>query len=211
MKSTRKRLATHLLERVVGADEDNKVDPIKTREPLMLTVGTATTVGTVASARANADELVFAKNSTPMIIGRRKDGHFLASDPNALAGVADEVYYVEDGQYGRLTPTAIELYGPKGPVTPTWVRVEWAAGQMPVIRALTDRFAKDKPFTGMTIGACLHVTTETANLVQCLRAGGAEVRVQRKWGQAAPAVRLAWSPRALMQTAQQPPPAPPGG
>jgi adenosylhomocysteinase len=55
------------------------------------------------------------------------------------------------------------------------LRVEWAGAQMPVITALRERFAKDKPFDGMTIAACLHVTTETANLVQALRAGGAEV------------------------------------
>ncbi len=55
------------------------------------------------------------------------------------------------------------------------LRVEWAAGQMPVIAALKERFAKEQPFTDITIGACLHVTTETANLVQALRAGGAEV------------------------------------
>ncbi len=55
------------------------------------------------------------------------------------------------------------------------LRVEWAAGQMPVIAALKERFSKEKPFTGITIGACLHVTTETANLVQALRAGGADV------------------------------------
>ncbi|MEX0873812.1 MAG: adenosylhomocysteinase [Actinomycetota bacterium] len=55
------------------------------------------------------------------------------------------------------------------------LRVEWAGGQMPVIAALKERFASEQPFTGITIGACLHVTTETANLVQALRAGGAEV------------------------------------
>jgi adenosylhomocysteinase len=55
------------------------------------------------------------------------------------------------------------------------LRVEWAGGQMPVVNALKERFTKEQPFTGIKIAACLHVTTETANLVQCLRAGGAEV------------------------------------
>jgi adenosylhomocysteinase len=55
------------------------------------------------------------------------------------------------------------------------LRVEWAHGQMPVIAALTERFSKEQPFEGLRIGACLHVTTETANLVQALRAGGGEV------------------------------------
>ncbi len=55
------------------------------------------------------------------------------------------------------------------------LRVDWALGQMPVITALRDRFSKEKPFRDIVIGACLHVTTETANLVRALRAGGAEV------------------------------------
>jgi adenosylhomocysteinase len=57
------------------------------------------------------------------------------------------------------------------------LRVEWAAGQMPVVGALRERFAADRPFDGLVIGACLHVTTETANLVDALRAGGADVFV----------------------------------
>jgi adenosylhomocysteinase len=55
------------------------------------------------------------------------------------------------------------------------LRIEWAAGQMPVVAALNERFAKEQPFVGRTIAACLHVTTETANLVRALRAGGADV------------------------------------
>jgi translation initiation factor 2 subunit 3 len=74
-------LDTHLLERVVGVDEDNKVDPIKTREPLMLTVGTATTVGTVASARANVVDLklklpVTAKPGQRVAISRRVENRW---------------------------------------------------------------------------------------------------------------------------------------
>jgi adenosylhomocysteinase len=57
------------------------------------------------------------------------------------------------------------------------LRIEWAAGQMPVIRAITERFTKEQPFANITIAACLHVTTETANLVRALRAGGADVFV----------------------------------
>jgi adenosylhomocysteinase len=55
------------------------------------------------------------------------------------------------------------------------LRVEWAARQMPVVEALAERFAKSRELEGVRIGACLHVTTETANLVRALRAGGAEV------------------------------------
>jgi len=54
-------------------------------------------------------------------------------------------------------------------------RIEWAAREMPVIRLIRERFAKERPFEGLRIAACLHVTTETANLMLALRDGGAEV------------------------------------
>jgi adenosylhomocysteinase len=54
-------------------------------------------------------------------------------------------------------------------------RIEWAAREMPVIRLIRERFAKEKPLNGLRIAACLHVTTETANLMLALRDGGAEV------------------------------------
>src|SRR5262245_25539119 len=54
-------------------------------------------------------------------------------------------------------------------------RIEWADGQMPVLRSIRERFAKEKPLDGLVVGACLHVTSETANLVRALEAGGAEV------------------------------------
>src|SRR5688500_5789419 len=46
---------------------------------------------------------------------------------------------------------------------------------MPVLRSLGERFAAERPLEGIRVGACLHVTSETANLVRTLRAGGAEV------------------------------------
>ncbi len=55
------------------------------------------------------------------------------------------------------------------------LRVEYAEQQMPVLRGLKERFAKEKPLAGLRLGACLHVTTETANLMRVLKAGGAEV------------------------------------
>ncbi len=55
------------------------------------------------------------------------------------------------------------------------LRIEWAAKDMPVLSLIKKRFAKDKPLAGIRIGACLHVTTETANLMAVLKAGGAEV------------------------------------
>jgi adenosylhomocysteinase len=54
-------------------------------------------------------------------------------------------------------------------------RIEWAAGEMPVLGLIRERFEKERPLEGVRIGACLHVTTETANLMLTLRAGGAEV------------------------------------
>jgi len=54
-------------------------------------------------------------------------------------------------------------------------RMEWAAGEMGVLALIRARFEKERPLEGIRIAACLHVTTETANLVEALRAGGAEV------------------------------------
>jgi adenosylhomocysteinase len=54
-------------------------------------------------------------------------------------------------------------------------RIEWADAQMPVLRSIRERFAAERPLAGIRVGACLHVTSETANLVRALRAGGAEV------------------------------------
>jgi adenosylhomocysteinase len=54
-------------------------------------------------------------------------------------------------------------------------RIAWAASFMPVLAQIRDRFAKSQPFKGMRIAACLHVTTETANLMLALKAGGAEL------------------------------------
>ena len=56
-------------------------------------------------------------------------------------------------------------------------RIAWADDQMPVLRAIRERFAKEKPLQGLKLAACLHVTSETANLARSLKAGGAEVRL----------------------------------
>src|SRR5438132_13546578 len=55
------------------------------------------------------------------------------------------------------------------------LRIEWAEQSMPVLRQVRERFAKEQPLKGTRIGACLHVTTETAVLMLSLRAGGAEI------------------------------------
>jgi len=57
------------------------------------------------------------------------------------------------------------------------LRIEWASENMPVLALVAKRFRKEKPLKGVKIAACLHVTTETAVLAQCLKAGGAEVYV----------------------------------
>jgi adenosylhomocysteinase len=54
-------------------------------------------------------------------------------------------------------------------------RIEWAAREMPVLQAIMQRFSQEKPLRGLRVSACLHVTTETANLMRTLQAGGADV------------------------------------
>src|SRR5438046_4040855 len=54
-------------------------------------------------------------------------------------------------------------------------RIEWADRNMPVLRAIRERFEEEHPLAGLRVSACLHVTTETANLMRTLKAGGADV------------------------------------
>lgn len=54
-------------------------------------------------------------------------------------------------------------------------KIEWAEKRMPALRKIRERFAREKPLSGVRISCCLHVTTETANLVRTLKEGGAEV------------------------------------
>ena len=56
-------------------------------------------------------------------------------------------------------------------------RIAWADANMPVLASIRERFASERPLEGITIGACLHVTTETANLLRTLKAGGANVLI----------------------------------
>src|SRR5687767_15949498 len=55
------------------------------------------------------------------------------------------------------------------------IRIEWADRQMPVLAAIRDRFEREQPLAGYRLSACLHVTSETANLARTLQAGGADV------------------------------------
>jgi len=76
-----------------------------------------------------------------------------------------------------MTATAVQLkhevkdlsLAPKGKQ-----RIEWAGREMPVLGQIRDRFAKEKPFAGIRLSACCHVTTETAHLAIALKAGGAD-------------------------------------
>jgi len=54
-------------------------------------------------------------------------------------------------------------------------RIDWAEREMPVLRLIRERFAKERPLKGVRVSACLHVTTETANLMKTLQAGGADI------------------------------------
>jgi adenosylhomocysteinase len=56
-------------------------------------------------------------------------------------------------------------------------RIEWAAHEMPVLRGIAERFARERPLENLRIAACLHVTAETANLARLLKASGAQVRL----------------------------------
>ncbi|MCK4483087.1 adenosylhomocysteinase, partial [Candidatus Bathyarchaeota archaeon] len=56
-----------------------------------------------------------------------------------------------------------------------FLQTEWASNHMPVLSQIQKRFSEEKPFEGITLGACLHVTKETAVLVDTLLAGGAKV------------------------------------
>lgn len=55
------------------------------------------------------------------------------------------------------------------------LKIEWAGQQMRVLGLIREKFRKNKPFNGLRISACLHVTSETANLMLALKAGGANM------------------------------------
>jgi len=59
-------------------------------------------------------------------------------------------------------------------------RIEWAGREMPVLNIIRERFLREKPLAGIRMAACLHVTTETANLALTLRDGGAELVIRQQ-------------------------------
>lgn len=75
-----------------------------------------------------------------------------------------------------MTTVSYDIADP-GLAEPGRNRIEWAERDMPVLRRIRERFEREKPLAGQRVTACLHVTTETANLLRTLVAGGAEVAV----------------------------------
>jgi len=80
-----------------------------------------------------------------------------------------------------VTPEATVAMSPAGHVRDPKLadagvnRIEWAEREMPVLRQIRERFAKEKPLQGLRVSACLHVTSETASLMRTLQAGGADI------------------------------------
>ncbi|MFN8585779.1 MAG: adenosylhomocysteinase [Dehalococcoidia bacterium] len=73
------------------------------------------------------------------------------------------------GAAGHIADPGLALQGVR--------RIEWAAREMPVLAQIRERFAKERPFEGVRMAACLHITSETANLALALRDGGADLRL----------------------------------
>lgn len=73
------------------------------------------------------------------------------------------------GTAGHIADPALALQGVR--------RIEWAAREMPVLAQIRERFTKERPFEGVRMAACLHITSETANLALALRDGGADLRL----------------------------------
>jgi adenosylhomocysteinase len=74
-----------------------------------------------------------------------------------------------------MTTTVPSVIADSRLAAPGKLRIEWADQEMPVLEMIRQRFAKEKPLAGIRVAACLHVTSETANLMRTLQAGGAEV------------------------------------
>ena len=110
----------------------------------------------------------------------------MARRSRAGNGVTPSTLTPEASRPARGRSRAGNGAAPDGPAVPGHVRdlslaregrlrIEWADRHMPVLRAIRARFARERPLKGLRIAACLHVTTETANLARTLQAGGARV------------------------------------
>src|SRR5262245_36848329 len=108
----------HLIARCLNGDLHAAVGKI-----LPLLKGTYALA--VVSPR-NPDVIVGARLGSPLVLGIGEDGHYLASDPNAIASRADKVVYLEDGQTFRLTPEGWEVRnGDKAPVSASVETIDW--------------------------------------------------------------------------------------
>ncbi len=104
------------------------------------------------------EEVVRVSNETAIAVGQAPRGPVPAAR--------------DDGRRSRSRRDAARLKDPA--LAPTGrERIEWAAGEMPVLALIRERFEKERPLEGVRIAACLHVTTETANLMETLAARAA--------------------------------------
>ena len=105
------------------------------------------------SRAANGATSTLTPESTPAPRGATRGGNGAAPEGSAVPGHVRDLSLAREGK----------------------LRIEWADRHMPVLRTIRARFAKEQPLKGLRIAACLHVTTETANLARTLQAGGAKV------------------------------------
>jgi len=105
------------------------------------------------SRAANGATSTLTPEPTSATRGRSRAGNGAAPESSAVPGHVRDLNLAREGK----------------------LRIEWADRHMPVLRTIRARFAKEQPLKGLRIAACLHVTTETANLARTLQAGGAKV------------------------------------
>src|SRR2546430_2403298 len=107
--------------------------------------------------------------------GSRARNSTRSSGSSASTSGCSRPNYTATRERGRMTTT--KRYDVKDlALAPEGVRrIEWADRNMPVLRAIRERFERERPLAGYRVSACLHVTTETANLMRALKAGGADV------------------------------------
>ncbi len=113
------------------------------------------------------DRTAPALDLTPPIYGDAISGQTDSTAASAATASTDQT--VSDGRRPGhdVTDLALAAEGKR--------RIEWAEREMPVLRLIRERFERERPLEGLRIAACLHVTTETANLMRTLKSGGASV------------------------------------
>src|SRR5204862_4758793 len=109
---------------------------------------------------------------------RRRAVHLGACEPRRGAAARGATFQALHQESHRMTTTAASATSDiKDPrlAAEGRRRTEWAERSMPVLRLIRERFSRERPLAGRRLSACLHVTTETANLAVTLQAGGADV------------------------------------